>query len=1101
MNEDLQQQLMEFAYGLLDESEADALCERITSDPQVARAYAKVMLQCDLVARAARYDTQSVAWLRPDGVPSSESNVQAASKVNSANTYRRLANWCLGVAASGLICLVGSAYWLSSVAGPNESTSLALVPTTPVHVVVTGPSKLNVEASNPFTVQVESEAGTPVSTTLKYRVYDARGDVSLDDSASTDRSGVVRFGVDPTVARDASRLEITTGDDSLEPMRRELEATGERFVTYLRMDRPLYQPGERVSYRSVTLSRFALRSDREVTVSFEIVNASEAQIAGAANAVETKYGVGSGTFVLPGDLPDGTYTLIARSPNSLFSEEWRDFQVRRYTAPRLNKMLELAQDSYTLGEQVEVDFSVKGVAGKPLADSQLQIQAAVDGVPLAVPQAKTDADGNAKFSLSLPESIERGEANVSVTVQAGDDAAETISKDIPINLGKVNIDFFPEGGELAADLPSRVYFYGRDPLGKPAHMEGRVVDSTDREITTVVTGHEGRGVFAFTPVADEQHRLIIDKPAGVTKEVLLPVASADRFAVIETGAGVFSANAPIAFTLYQRTPPKPLIVAAYCRGAMVAQQTFDADTYTVDQSKVAALRGELSLPAPAQGVIRLTVFDAAQTPPEPLAERLVYRRIGQKLDVRLTPSAESFTPGQPSQFDVQVRDENDAPIPAVLGISVVDDAIMNLADDESTRMPAYFHLLTEIDSPEQLEDANFYLSDKPESAAALDSLLGTQGWRRFRELPEAQLAQAGGGGFGGAGYDHSFRLNSRYHAVFSVEEASVPISTEATMDLRRNAQQQPARSANDTSSGRTSLAFPIIVTSAVLLVLVGVASLRRTHGHRSLRVFAAVVAVGSLVVGVLSLPMKSDRMNVGSDYAVPSASREVATLSDESMAASAMGDVESLSEPLEGMANDRFMFKPDDAVRFSETPPADAAPFGAEASDQLEAPPQEAERFTMPRQRLGRETDAIAGAKAGDLAPSKDTKEAMPSEAARPLAAAAPMPSDPQPAAQTFEKQDMRSDDLFEKLAAKKPRRVLAREYTPWFFETRPNSQPTDQSSTTIFWVPLFMADEKGEAAVYFNLPQHESSFRAIVEAHGADRLGAGELLIESRQP
>ena len=37
-------QLMEFVYGLLEDDEANALCERITSDPQVARAYAKVCL-------------------------------------------------------------------------------------------------------------------------------------------------------------------------------------------------------------------------------------------------------------------------------------------------------------------------------------------------------------------------------------------------------------------------------------------------------------------------------------------------------------------------------------------------------------------------------------------------------------------------------------------------------------------------------------------------------------------------------------------------------------------------------------------------------------------------------------------------------------------------------------------------------------------------------------------------------------------------------------------------------------------------------------------------------------------------------------------------
>jgi len=91
MNAELHQQLIEFVYGLLDEGEANTLCERITSDPQVARAYATVKLQCDLVARAARYDTPTVSWSRPDASTPSNANVQTASKAWSERPYRKLA--------------------------------------------------------------------------------------------------------------------------------------------------------------------------------------------------------------------------------------------------------------------------------------------------------------------------------------------------------------------------------------------------------------------------------------------------------------------------------------------------------------------------------------------------------------------------------------------------------------------------------------------------------------------------------------------------------------------------------------------------------------------------------------------------------------------------------------------------------------------------------------------------------------------------------------------------------------------------------------------------------------------------------------------------
>src|SRR5262245_40210451 len=51
---ELRDQLWDFVYGLLDEAEAVELRQRICSDRTVAREYARVKLQSELVAQAAR---------------------------------------------------------------------------------------------------------------------------------------------------------------------------------------------------------------------------------------------------------------------------------------------------------------------------------------------------------------------------------------------------------------------------------------------------------------------------------------------------------------------------------------------------------------------------------------------------------------------------------------------------------------------------------------------------------------------------------------------------------------------------------------------------------------------------------------------------------------------------------------------------------------------------------------------------------------------------------------------------------------------------------------------------------------------------------------
>ncbi len=178
-------------------------------------------------------------------------------------------------------------------------------------------------------------------------------------------------------------------------------------------------------------------------------------------------------------------------------------------------------------------------------------------------------------------------------------------------------------------------------------------------------------------------------------------------------------------------------------------------------------RIELPLPSDTGGVVRVTILDALAKPARPLVERLVYRRPSRQLqlDVLDEPSENQSetgadplrrgqarseidslskvpsplrigsrlvrSPGESLSLTLQARDENGDPIAAVLGVSVVDDAVWSLDSRDRPSLRTEFLLLSEVESPEQLEHADFYLSDDPEAARSLDLLLGTQGWRRF----------------------------------------------------------------------------------------------------------------------------------------------------------------------------------------------------------------------------------------------------------------------------------------------------------------------------------------------------------------------------------
>ena len=117
---------------------------------------------------------------------------------------------------------------------------------------------------------------------------------------------------------------------------------------------------------------------------------------------------------------------------------------------------------------------------------------------------------------------------------------ETMVRTIPIVLKKLQVELYPEGGDLVAGVPNRVYFQVRTTLDKPADLKGRLVDVGQvsnlppQEGKVVVDAihtltdadnpgvNQGMGVFELIPQVGHKYELKIDSPAGGQAECKWP---------------------------------------------------------------------------------------------------------------------------------------------------------------------------------------------------------------------------------------------------------------------------------------------------------------------------------------------------------------------------------------------------------------------------------------------------------------------------------------------------------------------------------------------------------------------------------------------------
>lgn len=745
MNEfdDLEQKLWELEYGLLPDDEASALRQRIASEPDVAAAHGRVSAQSAMVAEAARVEVPRIQLQRT--APQSDQAIAkpTASKPKTRRTvgfeYRKVVNWSIAAAASLLLVLLGF-----SVAGKNQPPlkNVALVEEKQMQdltaAVATQPVKIEVEGARVMQSGIENQLrfytttpdGVPQAAALKVQMEDAAGNVAVDTVVPTDQRGRGFLVMPRDVVDKVAKLEVAEVNQSLEWLAVPLAKAPESYVTYLTTDRPRYRPGDTVRFRSVTLSKFGLKADREVQVNFAITDPDGKPISNANQSGSTIQGVGSGEFTVVEGSAGGKYTLIAQNSSNLFPTSSRDFYVQPDEARQWSLGVAWDDTAYAPGANPKAKVVVQSLEGKPAAEIPVRVEAYVDGHQVNIPNAptRTDANGEANLSLQLPAEISAGEG--SLNIAPGNE--EFQFERIPIRVPKIQVEFCPEGGELAAGISSRVYFYAHDALGRPVTVRGRVLDGKRAEVVNFATQHEGRGVFRFTPQASENYGLEITDPPKTTTDSPLPPINAQSHLVLDCGKGVFGSSEPVVPRITSSSPPENLVVVAKCRDAMVGHVTVAAADFVSGSCDV-----PLQLAAEASGVIRITVFEHEQ----PVAERLIFRQCPNRLSVRIAGTDQWYAPASQVQLSFSCVNEKGKPTSAALGVGVVDDELLKLARPATPRMATYFWLFGDIRSPEQLEDANFYVSDSAESQTALDLLLGTQGWRRFERMSEIRLAQ------------------------------------------------------------------------------------------------------------------------------------------------------------------------------------------------------------------------------------------------------------------------------------------------------------------------------------------------------------------------
>jgi hypothetical protein len=280
-------------------------------------------------------------------------------------------------------------------------------------------------------------------------------------------------------------------------------------------------------------------------------------------------------------------------------------------------------------------------------------------------------------------------------------------------VNNTRLEFFPEGGNFVAGKPNTIAFKATDTEGWPVNVKGVLKNNKQEVITEFTSTHDGMGMFDLDAEMNAGYYVELkDDPSA--QKYSLPEVS-EKGIVFR----LLNASDGIHFELFQKKND-PVFEAAYMIGQMQHHAVFKQPL----KAGVTTLSGVINTSNLSSGILHITVFNKDGMP---LAERLSFVNNKEYIkEAQLLTDTLNFSPRGKNHITLAFKDS----VTGSFSVSVSDPAYSSLQTREEN---IFSSLLLTSDLKGYVHNPAYYFSSDNDSVKyALDLLMMTHGWRRFK---------------------------------------------------------------------------------------------------------------------------------------------------------------------------------------------------------------------------------------------------------------------------------------------------------------------------------------------------------------------------------
>ncbi len=497
---------------------------------------------------------------------------------------------------------------------------------------------------------------------------------------------------------------------------------------HLHFDKPYYAVGDTLWFKTY-LNTNLFNYDPSKVVYVDVINSRDSLM--QTLRIPMNEGSGKGQLVL-----DPQYWSQDNYRFRAYSKWMMNFDVDYFynkvvpIGDAINKKLGANITYQQDGNKTKATIQFRGKDGQPLGRKKLNWEANDGWDAFDKGKAETDDLGNITINLSHKEKDKFKNGRLVVKLE---DVETLVGQYSLANAYQdVDVQFFPEGGDLISGVSKKVAFKAMGSNGTGLRIKGKIFDSKKKEVASFEDLGMGMGSFTFLPISGEVYKATVNFENGVEKSYDLPLVVDDKINVVSVSQDSEFINLGLVTNdqYFSKIENKPYYVFGQLNGHLI---------YAAQASiKSPAVSVRIPLKELPNGIVQITLL----TPDgQPVSERLVFIQPQELIGIQVSTDKTDYAKKDLVKLKLNLDTRIDS-LPGNFSVAVIDESKVPYNDDDDKGIVS--NILLTSDLKGFIEKPNYYFNSKNENRKdALDALLLTQGFRRFEytDLIQAKLPQ------------------------------------------------------------------------------------------------------------------------------------------------------------------------------------------------------------------------------------------------------------------------------------------------------------------------------------------------------------------------